>query len=115
MTTPPENKTAQRIRRYLARMEYVRLGHETPREAAQYLVDWLADSGDIDLFPLLLDSLPESIKTEILAYLTDLASVGFAHYTSGVGGRPISEEVLLKAKKRVRDNYAKLGELAGVS
>jgi hypothetical protein len=114
MTTPSDNKTAERLRGYLARLKYVSLGYVTTTEAAQYLIDQLACSGDIDLFPLLLDSLPEAIKTEALAYLAELASVGFARYTLGVGSGPISEEAFLKYKERVRNNYAKLSELAGV-
>jgi hypothetical protein len=115
MTTPHHRQTTERLRSYIARLKYVSLGHETPTEVAQYLIDRLAYSGDVELFPLLRDSLPEVIKTEALAYLTELASAGFARYIYGVGSSPISEEALLKDQERVRNNYARLGELAGVA
>lgn len=115
MTTPHDGQTADRLQSYLSRLKYVSSGHETPTEAAQYLIDRLAYSGDVELFPLLRDALPEVVETEVLAYLTELASAGFAAYTSGVGSNPISEEALRKDKERVQNNYARLGELAGVA
>ena len=106
---------SERLRRYLAPLKHVDAGYATPAEAARYLIDRLAHAGDVDLFPALRDSLPEAIKTEVLDYLVELASTGFTRYTSGVGSSPVSEEALLKDQERVRNNYAKLGELAGVA
>jgi hypothetical protein len=115
MSPPPDSLTTEQFRKYLGPLKYIDAGYATPTEVAQCLIRHLAYSGDVDLFPVLWDSLPEAVRTEVLAYLGELASVGFARYISGVGFNPMSEEALLRDKERVRNNFARLCELAGVA
>ncbi len=114
MALQPENQMSERLRPYLASLKHVNKGYVTPAEAARYLIDRLAHGGEVDLFPSLCDLLPEAIKTEVHKYLVELASTGFTRYTRGVGESPTSEEALLKDQERVRNSYARLGDLAGV-